>query len=110
MAPSVLHEDTNKPGAAPEVSGLSDSAGEHRSLRVAALEPIAIVGFSLKFPQEATSQEAFWSMLLEKRCAMTEWPSERLNFEAFHHPDKNRNDTVSIKIPEKVLADPLSSS
>ena len=59
------------------------------------IEPIAVIGFSLKFPQEATSPEAFWSMLLERRCAMTEWPSDRLNLEAFYHADKNRNDTVS---------------
>lgn len=59
------------------------------------LDPIAVVGFSIKFPQEATSSEALWSMLLEKRCAMTEWPSERANLDAFYHPDKNRNDTVT---------------
>lgn len=58
------------------------------------LDPIAIVGFSLKFPQDATSPEAFWKMMLEKRCAMTEWPKDRLNLEAFYHPDGNRPDTV----------------
>ena len=58
------------------------------------LEPIAIVGFSLKFPQEATTPEAFWEMLVDKRCAMTEWPKERLNLDAFYHPDSGRSDTV----------------
>ncbi len=83
MAPNVLHENTDKPGTAPEMPGLPESASEHRSSKFAALDPIAIVGFSLKFPQGATSQETFWSMLLEKRCAMMEWPSDRLNLEAF---------------------------
>ncbi|KAL8875408.1 MAG: hypothetical protein Q9198_006231, partial [Flavoplaca austrocitrina] len=61
------------------------------------VEPIAIVGLSLQFPQEATNSEALWSMLLQKRCAMTDWPSERLNITAFHHPDKGRNDTFNTK-------------
>lgn len=63
------------------------------------LDPVAVVGFSIKFPQEATSSEALWSMLLEKRCAMTEWPSERANLDAFYHPDKKRNDTVTYGNP-----------
>lgn len=58
------------------------------------LEPIAVIGFFLKFPQDATSSEAFWKMLMEKRCSMTEWPKERLNLNAFYHPDSSRPDTV----------------
>ena len=57
-------------------------------------EPLAVVGFSLKFPQEATSVEGFWKMLLEKRCAMTEWPEDRLNIDAFYHPDNTQRGTV----------------
>ena len=60
-------------------------------------EAIAIIGFSLRFPQEATTAETFWNMLLEKRCAMTEWPRDRLNIDGFYHPDKDRNDAVSEK-------------
>ena len=58
------------------------------------VEPIAVVGFSLKFPQDATSPEAFWKMIVEKRCAMTDIPPERLNMESFYGTDKNRNDMV----------------
>lgn len=58
------------------------------------LEPIAIVGFSLKFSQEATTPEAFWKMLMKKRCFMTEWPKERLNVDAFYHPNSSQSDTV----------------
>jgi hypothetical protein len=58
------------------------------------LEPIAIIGMSLKFPQDATSPESFWKMMEEKRCAMTEWPEDRLNIDAFYHPDKNKNYSV----------------
>ena len=59
------------------------------------LEPIAIIGIGLRFPQEATSAASFWNLLLQQRCTMTEWPKERLNVDAFYHSDKNRNDTVS---------------
>lgn len=57
-------------------------------------EPIAIIGFSLRFPQDAISAEAFWEMLVEKRNAMTDWPEERLNLEAFYHPDGTRKENV----------------
>lgn len=58
-------------------------------------DPLAIVGFSLRFPQDATTPEAFWKMLIEGRSAMTEFPMDRMNIDAFHHPDPNRTDTVS---------------
>jgi hypothetical protein len=66
------------------------------------LEPIAIIGMSLRFPQDATSPASFWKMMEEKRCAMTEWPSDRLNIDAFYHPDKNKNCNV-ISFPQYLL-------
>ena len=57
--------------------------------------PLAVVGFSLKFPQEATSTESFWSMMVDKRNAMTEFPASRMNVDAFYNPDPTRRDTVS---------------
>ncbi len=56
--------------------------------------PIAIIGYSLRFPQEATSSEAFWRMLVEGRSARTEIPGDRFNVDAFHHPDSSRHDSV----------------
>ena len=52
------------------------------------IEPVAVIGFSLKFPQDATSSETFWEMMAEKRSAMTEFPADRLNIDAFYHPSK----------------------
>ncbi|KAL5041185.1 hypothetical protein BDW71DRAFT_213267 [Aspergillus fruticulosus] len=89
MAPSLeyvgLVEDSRQ--AAPKATG-------QESLDDSLSEPIAIVGLSLKFPQEATSPEAFWNMLVEKRCAMTEVPSDRYNIDAFHGTDTSRTDQV----------------
>lgn len=58
------------------------------------LEPIAIIGYSFKLPQDALTPASFWKMLQEKRCAMTEWPEDRLNIAGFFHPDKRKMCTV----------------
>lgn len=67
--------------------GTLEEEEEHR------LEPIAVIGFSLEIPQ-ATTPDTFWKMLTEKRCAMTDWPKDRINLDAFYHADANRSDTV----------------
>ena len=58
------------------------------------LEPIAVTGFSLKFPQDATSPEKFWQMMLHGRSAMTDVPKDRWNVDAFYHPNPDRQDCV----------------
>ncbi|KAL9012298.1 MAG: hypothetical protein Q9180_009107, partial [Flavoplaca navasiana] len=57
------------------------------------VEPIAIIGFSSKFPQDAESPEGFWHLLLEGRSAMTEVPKDRFNIDSFYHHNANRLDT-----------------
>jgi hypothetical protein len=74
-----------------------------------ALEPIAIVGYSLNFPGEAKAPDALWKVLAEKRSAMTEWPKDRVNIDAFHHPDSSRPDTV-FKLPYKAFVYMLTDS
>ncbi|KAI1411801.1 putative polyketide synthase [Hypoxylon sp. FL1857] len=59
-------------------------------------DPVAICGFSIKFPQDATSPEAFWKMLIEKRCAMTKFPLNRLNAKGFNHKE-NRLNTFQLQ-------------
>ena len=58
------------------------------------VKPVAVIGFSLKFPQDATSAESFTSLLREGRCAVSEFPKDRINIDAFYSTDANRNDTV----------------
>lgn len=55
---------------------------------------IAIIGLSFKFPQEATSQQAFWQMLLEGRSARSRVPQDRFNIDAHYHPDIGRSESV----------------
>lgn len=57
--------------------------------------PLAIIGLAFEFPQEATSVESFWQMLCDGRSASTDFPQDRLNIDAFYHPDESRQSTVS---------------
>ena len=61
------------------------------------MESLAVVGFALKFPQDATSPEKFWDMLTEQRCAMTDFPASRLNINAFYHPDISQRNTLPLR-------------
>lgn len=59
------------------------------------MEPIAIVGFSIGFPQDATNAEAFWDIMMKKRSTATAFPKDRMNIDAIYHPDTNRRGQVS---------------
>ncbi|KAJ0124651.1 hypothetical protein J7T55_005991 [Diaporthe amygdali] len=58
---------------------------------------VAIVGFSLKLPGEATSPEKFWDMLQAGRTAASEFPPDRINLEGHYHPDKSRLDQMPLR-------------
>ena len=73
------------------ISPLHDESAANRD----ALEPIAVIGLDLKFPQDAVSAETFWRLLIEGRSAMTEVPKDRFNLDAFYHPDATRANAVS---------------
>lgn len=62
------------------------------------IEPVAIVGFSFKLPQDASSTESFWKMLLEQKSTATDFPKDRLSSSASYHPDPNRRGTVNILV------------
>jgi hypothetical protein len=98
MAPAKLYADLNE---GHHYSDSSSSGGyvhtQHNTTSTQdseKLKPLAIVGLDLKFPQDAVSSEALWEMLIEKKCAMTEYPKDRLEIDSFYHPDSNRRDTV----------------
>ncbi|KAL9110460.1 MAG: hypothetical protein Q9227_005004 [Pyrenula ochraceoflavens] len=69
------------------------------------LPPLAIVGFSFRFPQEAVTTKGFWDMLIKKRCASTETPSDRWHVDAHYHPDNNRTETLSIRAAHYMTGD-----
>ena len=58
------------------------------------VEPIAVTGFALKYPQDAISADSFWQMLCEGRDATSDFPTDRLNIDAFYDPDTSRHNMV----------------
>jgi acyl transferase domain-containing protein len=66
-------------------------------LNVAPLMPLAIIGLSFRFPQEAVTSKAFWKMITDKRCASTDTPPDRWRVDSHYHPDNNRNESLSIR-------------
>jgi hypothetical protein len=48
------------------------------------IELIAVIGMSLRFPQDAISPESFWNKLMESKSAQTKVPNERYNVDAFY--------------------------
>ncbi|KAI2922579.1 hypothetical protein CBS147343_2171 [Aspergillus niger] len=59
------------------------------------LEPLAVVGISLRFPGEAVTPGAFWDLILSGRAAAKEVPPDRYDIEAWYDPDYSHLDRVS---------------
>lgn len=60
-------------------------------------DDIAIIGFSLRLPGEATSPEKFWGMLRAGRSASGEFPPDRVNLAGHYHPDTSRLDQMPLR-------------
>ncbi|PLN76124.1 iterative type I polyketide synthase [Aspergillus taichungensis] len=57
------------------------------------MEPLAVVGMAFRGPQETTDTERLWDFLLRARQAMAPFPPERMNADAFWHPDPEHGGT-----------------
>jgi acyl transferase domain-containing protein len=73
----------------PEALASPDSTGTNR-------EAVAVVGFALKFPQDVTSEERLWKLLMERQSTMTDVPSNRWNVDGFYKPYDHRPGTVRV--------------
>ncbi|OJJ97005.1 hypothetical protein ASPACDRAFT_63311 [Aspergillus aculeatus ATCC 16872] len=62
-----------------------------------AVPPLAIIGLSFQFPGDATTQDAFWNMLAEGRCASSEFPADRMNIDGHHNPNRDKLHSVSCR-------------
>ncbi|KAJ5752589.1 hypothetical protein N7520_009506 [Penicillium odoratum] len=60
-------------------------------------KPLAIVGLSFRLPQNAVTPDAFWEMIMSRRCAVTEFPPDRLNIEGHYSPEADRLDSLSMR-------------
>jgi hypothetical protein len=88
------------PGVSEAQNGAYNAADE--SFEPVQQEPIAVIGFSFKYPQEATTVESFWQMLVDARCASTDIPADRMNVDGWYHPDPYRHDSVSPAVYDYV--------
>jgi acyl transferase domain-containing protein len=59
-------------------------------------EPLAIIGLSFKFPG-AASPGAFWRMVMERKCAATQYPTHRLGSDAQDDPHPDRLDSSNSR-------------
>lgn len=76
------------------------------------MEPIAIVGLSFRLPRDIDNEAGLWDMLEHGRNAMTEWPKERSNIDAFCPASASSSAEKPVKLPkasELLIADALSS-
>ncbi|KAL8652640.1 MAG: hypothetical protein Q9210_002566 [Variospora velana] len=61
-----------------------------------AVEPIAVIGLSLTFPQKASSPETFWQMLMEGESALTHIPRDRYDWEGFFNENAEKTGTTNV--------------
>ncbi|KAG8532430.1 uncharacterized protein KY384_002915 [Bacidia gigantensis] len=69
---------------------------DNRATKEDKLTPIAIIGMSVKFPQSASNLEGFWEMLLNGRSAISDFPEQRLNINAFFYLDENKRGSFPV--------------
>jgi acyl transferase domain-containing protein len=60
------------------------------------IEPLAIVGLALRYPGDATDPNKFWKLMIDRQCASSKYPSDRLNVDAHYHSDVSRQDSLSV--------------
>ncbi|KAJ5730275.1 Acyl transferase/acyl hydrolase/lysophospholipase [Penicillium malachiteum] len=70
------------------------------------VESIAVVGLATRFPQEATTTEALWELLLQARSTWSPIPKERFNASAFYHPDPEHGGTFHVQGGHFLSEDP----
>jgi hypothetical protein len=97
MAPTLDNLDDNidhnKQNAFNNDNGNSPYENVHDGM-----DSVAIVGFSFEFPQSITSPESLWQAISQKKSAMTEFPTSRLNARAFYDPDTERLNSVRVLV------------
>ena len=59
------------------------------------LEPLAIIGMAFEFPDGAVTDNAFWNMMVQKRCASKFYPAERMNIDSFYSTSGKQQNSVS---------------
>ncbi|KGO73861.1 Acyl transferase/acyl hydrolase/lysophospholipase [Penicillium italicum] len=85
---------------------LASGSNGDKAIPSDALEPIAIVGLATRFPQQATTTESLWELLLQARSTWSSIPKERFNSDAFYHPDPEHGGTFHVQGGHYLSEDP----
>lgn len=68
-------------------------------------EPIAIIGWSCRFPGESSSPSKLWNLLSKPRDVRKEFDSERLNLSRFYNQDGDIHGATNVKNQGYLLAE-----
>ncbi|KAI2940983.1 hypothetical protein CBS63078_564 [Aspergillus niger] len=70
------------------------------------MDSLAVIGYALRYPQDASDSVRFWDFLLKAREASTAFPEDRINQKAFYHPDPDHGGTIHAKRAHFLKDDP----
>ncbi|KAF2643547.1 putative polyketide synthase [Massarina eburnea CBS 473.64] len=82
---SSTYSTSNPPSSS--VSEYSDSEHHDVNAEEPSVEPIAIIGLSLKLPGDADNVDTFWDIMMEARSTASTFPKERINHPAYYNTD-----------------------
>lgn len=80
----VTHSNADETAAPPTIT-----------MRQPPTTPIAIIGMGCRFPGQADTPEKLWEVCAAARNTWSGWPKERLNEQAFAHPQPEHLGSVS---------------
>lgn len=58
------------------------------------MEPIAIIGFTFKLPQDTEEEPRLWEILKNRQNLATEWPESRLQVDSLYDGGSKKNSRV----------------
>lgn len=61
------------------------------------MDSLAVIGYAVRYPQDASDSVRFWNFLLKAREASTAFPEDRISQKAFYHPDPDHGGTVCMQ-------------
>ncbi|KAI2965763.1 hypothetical protein CBS147324_7858 [Aspergillus niger] len=70
------------------------------------MDSLAVIGYAVRYPQDASDSVRFWDFLLKAREASTAFPEGRINQKAFYHPDPDHGGTIHAKRAHFLKDDP----
>ncbi|KAL8713811.1 MAG: hypothetical protein Q9225_006708, partial [Loekoesia sp. 1 TL-2023] len=82
-------------------NGEHNQGNEHGSTKVSAAThataPIAVIGLAGRFPGDATTPRALWEMCCDGQSAWSEIPQDRMNPDAYFHPNPSKPGSFNFK-------------